>query len=120
MNDADFAGKVVLVTGGGRNIGRAIALSFAEGGAAVAGNTRASREDAENTAAEIRRNGGRAAVFMADVSNPAAVQTMVDGIVAQFGRLDVLVLNASVRKEVPFLEMSFDEWRKPLSTTLDG
>jgi 3-oxoacyl-[acyl-carrier protein] reductase len=116
----EFADKVVLVTGGGKNIGRAIALSFAEGGATVAVNTRASREDAENVCGEIRKIGGKAAVFMADISDAAAVKSMVEGVVKQFGRLDVLVLNASVRREVPFLQMTFEEWRRPLSTTLDG
>jgi 3-oxoacyl-[acyl-carrier protein] reductase len=116
----ELAGKVALVTGAGRNIGRAIALELAAGGAAVAVNTRASREDAEKVVAEIRAAGGQAAVFMADVADANAVNAMVANVVKQFGRIDMLVLNASVRKETPFIDMSFDEWRNILAITLDG
>jgi len=116
----ELAGKVALVTGAGRNIGRAIALALAEGGAAVAVNTRKSREDVDGTVQAIRAAGGQAEVFMADIADGAAVQSMVDGIVKRFGRVDFLVLNASVRTERPFLELSYEEWRTPLSITLDG
>ena len=116
----ELAGKVALVTGAGRNIGRATAIALAEGGAAVAVNTRKSREDAEKVAQEIRAAGGQAEVFMADIADGAAVRAMVDGVVKRFGRVDFLVLNASVRTERPFLELTYDEWRVPLSITLDG
>ncbi len=116
----ELAGKVALVTGASRNIGRAIALSLAAGGAAVAVNTRASREDAEKVAQEIRAAGGRAEVFVADIADAGAAKTMVKAIVERFGRVDILVLNASVRTEKPFLELSYEEWRIPLSITLDG
>ena len=118
--DKELAGKVALVTGAGRNIGRATAIALAEGGAAVAVNTRKSREDAEKVAQEIRSAGGQAEVFMADIADGAAVRAMVDGVVKRFGRVDFLVLNASVRTEKPFLELGYDEWRTPLSITLDG
>lgn len=120
MSDKELAGKVALVTGAGRNIGRAIALSLAGDGAAVAVNTRASREDAENVAGEIRTGGGQAEVFMADVADPAGVQAMVDGVIKRFGRLDILVLNAAYRNEVPFIDMTLEEWRRAMSVTLDG
>ena len=116
----EFAGKVALVTGAGRNIGRAIALTLAAGGAKVAVNTRASLENAEAVAQEIRDAGGQAQVYLADVADARAVQAMVDGVINQFGRIDILVLNASVRKEVRFTEMSFEEWRTVLSISLDG
>lgn len=116
----ELAGKVALVTGASRNIGRAIALSLAAGGAAVAVNTRASREDAEKVAQEIRAAGGQAEVFVADIADAGAAKTMVKAIVERFGRVDILVLNASVRTEKPFLELSYEEWRIPLSITLDG
>lgn len=116
----ELAGKVGIVTGASRNIGRAIALALAEGGAAVGVNARASREDAEKVAAEIRAAGGQAEVCMADIVDPQAVRAMVDTVVKRFGRLDFLILNASVRKETPFLEMSFEEWRSLISITLDG
>lgn len=116
----ELAGKVALVTGASRNIGRAIALALAQGGAAVAVNARSSHEDAQNVVGEIRDTGGRADAFMADISDPAQVAAMVDGTLQRYGRIDILVLNASVRKETPFREMSFEEWRSLLSITLDG
>jgi len=116
----ELSGQVALVTGSGRNIGRAIALALSAGGAAVAVNTRASRDAVESVAHEIRESGGRAAVFMADVSDAAQVKAMVEGIWHAFGRLDILVLNASVRQEVPFLDMAFEEWRRTMALSLDG
>ena len=116
----ELAGRVALVTGAGRNIGRSIALALAAGGAAVAVNTRASRDDAERVAQDIRAAGGKAQVFMADITAADQVKAMADGVVGQFGKIDILVLNASVRREVPFVDMDFDEWRKVMSTSLDG
>ncbi len=116
----ELAGKVALVTGAARNIGRATALALAAGGAAVAINTRASVEDAEKVAQEIRAAGGQAEVYVADIANAGAVKTMADAILKRFGRIDILVLNASVRSEKPFLELTYDEWRLPLGITLDG
>lgn len=116
----ELAGKVALVTGASRNIGRAIARALAAGGAAIAVNARSSREDADAVAAEIRAAGGQADVFMADIADAAAVKTMVGGIMRRFGRVDMLVLNASVRTEKPFTELSYEEWRMPLTITLDG
>jgi 3-oxoacyl-[acyl-carrier protein] reductase len=116
----ELAGKVALVTGASRNIGRSIALSLAAGGAAVAVNARASKDDADKVVREIRAAGGQAETFLADIVDAAAVKAMVEGAVKRFGRLDFLVLNASVRKETPFIDMSFDEWRSLLSITLDG
>jgi 3-oxoacyl-[acyl-carrier protein] reductase len=116
----ELAGKVALVTGASRNIGRAIALALAAGGARVAVNTRASRDDAQKVVQEIRGAGGEAELFMADIADPAAVKAMVDGVIGRFGGVDHLVLNASVRSEKPFTEMTYEEWRLPLSITLDG
>jgi 3-oxoacyl-[acyl-carrier protein] reductase len=116
----ELAGKVALVTGASRNIGRATALALAHAGAAVAVNTRASREDAEKVVEEIRAAGSQAELCMADICEPGAVKAMVDAIVSRFKRLDILVLNASVRSEKAFTEMTYEEWRLPLSITLDG
>ncbi|MCI3950935.1 MAG: beta-ketoacyl-ACP reductase [Burkholderiales bacterium] len=116
----ELAGKVALVTGASRNIGRAIALALAQGGAALAVNARAARDDAEKVAGEIRAAGGQAEVCMADIADATQVGAMVQGIVKRFGGIDILVLNASVRKETPFRDMSFEEWRSLLSITLDG
>ena len=116
----ELTGKVALVTGASRNIGRATALALAGAGAAVAVNTRASRQDAENVVRDIRAADGEAELYMADISEPGAVKSMVDAIVGRFKRLDILVLNASVRSEKPFTEMTYEDWRLPLSITLDG
>jgi 3-oxoacyl-[acyl-carrier protein] reductase len=116
----ELTGKVALVTGAGMNIGRATALALAAAGATVAVNTRASRESAECVVQEIRAAGGQAEVFMADVADAAQVQRMADGVIQRFGKIDILVLNASVRRETRFIDMTFDEWQVPLSISLDG
>jgi 3-oxoacyl-[acyl-carrier protein] reductase len=116
----ELAGKVALVTGAAKNIGRATALELAKAGAAVAVNTRNSVEDAKKVVADIRAAGGQAELYVADIADPGQVKSMADGVMQQFGRVDFLVLNASVRTEKPFLELSYDEWRVPLSITLDG
>lgn len=120
MDNKTLSGKVALVTGAAKNIGRATALMLAADGAAVAVNALSSREEGEQVVKEIRDAGGQAGLFMADITDAAAVADMVAGIIGQFGRLDILVLNASYRKETPFLEMSFEQWRHPLSISLDG
>ena len=116
----ELAGKVALVTGAGINIGRATALALAKAGASVAVNTRAAREAAEGVVQEIRSAGGQAEICMADVADADQVQKMVDAVLKRFGKIDILVLNASVRRETRFTDMSFEQWRVPLSISLDG
>ena len=121
MADAsELAGKVALVTGGARNIGRAIARALAAGGAAVMVNARSSREDAEQTVALIKAAGGRAVPYFADVTDAREVAAMVEALLGEFGRLDMLVNNAAVRAEVPFADMKLEDWRRVVSTVLDG
>jgi 3-oxoacyl-[acyl-carrier protein] reductase len=119
-NKGELAGKVALVTGGARNIGRAISIELAKAGAAVAVNTRSSMEDGESVVQEIRSAGGQAELYAADIANASAAKSMVENALKRFGRIDFLILNASVRSERPFLELSYEEWRTPLSITLDG
>jgi 3-oxoacyl-[acyl-carrier protein] reductase len=116
----ELAGKVALVTGAARNIGRAIARSLAAGGAAVMVNANTSRAEAEQTVAMIEAAGGRAALHIADVTDAAAVAALVEATVKRFGRLDFLVNNAAVRAETTFAEIRFEDWRRVLSTILDG
>jgi 3-oxoacyl-[acyl-carrier protein] reductase len=116
----ELAGKIALVTGAGQNIGRATALELAAAGATVAVNTRASRAAAEEAVAQIKAAGGQAELCMADIADAAQVQHMTEGIIARHGRIDILVLNASVRRETRFTDMSFEQWRVPLSISLDG
>jgi 3-oxoacyl-[acyl-carrier protein] reductase len=116
----ELAGRVAVVTGSARNIGRAIALALADGGAAVLVSARRSRPEAEAVAAEIRGQGGRAAAALADVGDPASAGGLIESAVKQFGRLDILVNNASVRRETDLANLEYAEWREILATTLDG
>ena len=116
----ELAGKVALVTGGARNIGRAIARALAAGGATVMVNARTSRAQAEETVAMIEQAGGKAALHIADVTDPRAVAAMVEATVRRFGRLDALVNNAAVRMETPFEQITLEEWRRVLGIVLDG
>lgn len=116
----ELAGKVALVTGGARNIGAATALALADAGCAVAINTRASREDGDAIVKQIRDAGGQAELYLADIADGKAARAMVDAVISRFGKVDILVLNASVRKETPFLETSFEEWRGIMGISHDG
>jgi 3-oxoacyl-[acyl-carrier protein] reductase len=116
----ELAGKVALVTGAARNIGRAIARSLAAGGATVMVNAKTSRGEGDKTVAMIESAGGKAALHLADITNPEEVAALVEASVKRFGRLDFLVNNAAVRFETPFEKMSFEEWRRVLSIVLDG
>ena len=116
----EFAGKVALVTGAARNIGRAIALALASGGAKVAVNTRSNLGEARGVVDEIRALGADGEAYVADVAEPAQVRVMVDAVLKRFGRLDILVLNAAIREHVHFDQISFEDWRRVLSTNLDS
>ena len=116
----DLSGRVAIVTGSGRNIGRAIALALAQAGAMVVVNARSSSPEVESVVEEIRRAGGRAVAKLADVANPDAVVTLIETAIREGGRLDILVNNVGVRKETPFAELNFREWRDILSTILDS
>ena len=116
----ELAGKVALITGAAKNIGRATALELAKAGAAVAVNTRNSVAEAAQVVKEIQAAGGQAEMYVADIADGKQAKAMVDSVLKKFGRVDFLVLNASVRTEKPFLELSYEEWRTPLAITLDG
>jgi 3-oxoacyl-[acyl-carrier protein] reductase len=116
----ELAGHVALVTGAGRNIGRAIATALAGGGAAVVVNVRQNREEATEVVAEIEAAGGKAIAAIADVVDEKAVQGMVADAVEKFGRIDYLVNNAALRRERTFDEMTFAEWREVQGVILDG
>jgi 3-oxoacyl-[acyl-carrier protein] reductase len=116
----DLEGRVALVTGGARNIGRAIALALAGDGAAVVVNARTAKADAQAVADEIAASGGRALVHVADVTDPAAVDVMAAAAVKAFGRLDILVNNAAVRDVTTIDDIDFARWRQVTGTILDG
>lgn len=120
MSEKELSGRVALVTGAGRNIGRAIAMHLAAGGAAVVVNVRSNRDEAEQVVAEIERDDGKAMVAVANVTDEQAVAAMVAEAVRQFGRIDYLVNNAALRQERAFEEMSYAEWRAVLAANLDS
>ena len=111
---------VALVTGAGRNIGREIALALAASGHAVAVNVRTSVAEGRAVVNEIERSGGRALLCVADVGDRAAVGAMVDAVTQAWGRLDVLVNNAAVRREAALAELSAADWHDTLRVVLDG
>ena len=116
----ELADKVAIVTGAGRNIGRAIALALADGGASIMVNARSNHAEAEAVAREIEAAGGKATVHIGDVADAQAVLAMADAAVKQFGRIDILINNAALRREKRFAEMDYAEWREILDVTLDG
>lgn len=113
-----LAGRVALVTGSGRRIGRDIALELAAQGASIVVNYRTSTSEAEGVAAEIVKLGRGARAVQADVSKRADVQRLVDEVESEFGRLDILVNNAGMFQHVPFEQITDDQWNHILATNL--
>jgi NAD(P)-dependent dehydrogenase (short-subunit alcohol dehydrogenase family) len=118
--DLGLRGKVALVTGGARDIGREISLTLAAEGATVAVNYAHSKAEAEATVAEIRQRGGEATAYGADVANHAAVTAMVNDVIAAHGRIDVLVNNAGFLESRLFLETRPEEWTRQIDVGLYG
>ncbi|HET6468280.1 MAG TPA: SDR family oxidoreductase [Geminicoccaceae bacterium] len=112
--------RVAIVTGSSRNIGRATALLLARDGAAVVINARSAGAEAEAVAHEVRAGGGRAAVCLADIATEEGAGRLAEAAVAAFGRIDILVNNAAVRRETPFAGMTLAEWREIVGLILDG
>jgi 3-oxoacyl-[acyl-carrier protein] reductase len=113
-------GRVALITGGARNIGRALAREFAQAGATVAINTRSSIDEANALASKLRDGGHNAIAIAADVRDRAAVDAMIGTIAGEFGRLDILINNAVAHGYAAFEDMSFERWEETLAVTLHG
>jgi NAD(P)-dependent dehydrogenase (short-subunit alcohol dehydrogenase family) len=111
-------GRVALVTGAGRNLGRAIALTFARAGAHVIVNARSNRDEAEAVAAEARTYGVQALACLADVSDERQVQAMMSEAFGAFDAIDILVNNAAIRPRQSFLEITSSDWERVLRTNL--
>src|SRR5215468_2460375 len=106
MSEKELAGKVAVVTGAGRNIGRAIALNLAQAGAAVVVNVRSNKTEADNVLREIEAAGGKAAVVLGDIDEEKTAMALADTALKKFGRIDFLINNAALRREKPITEMN--------------
>ena len=113
-------GKVALVTGASRGIGKGVAEVFAEEGADVAINDIEICQAAEDVAASVRCKGRRAMTVRADVANRAEVEAMVDRVWSELGPIDILVNNAGIETIVPFLEITDEQWTRLVDVNLRG
>jgi NAD(P)-dependent dehydrogenase (short-subunit alcohol dehydrogenase family) len=113
-------GKVALITGASRGIGKGIAEVFAAEGADVAINYVANGQAAEDVAAWVRCQGRRAMTVKADVANRAEVESMVDQVWSELGPIDVLVNNAGIETIVPFLDLTDEQWTRLVDVNLRG
>src|SRR6478609_1244903 len=120
MPDNELAGRVAVITGAGRSIGRAMALELAAGGAAVVVNVRSNRAEADAVVKEIESKGGKAMAALADVTDAQAVNAMAAAALKKFGRIDCLINNVAQRGEKAIEDMSFEEWRLITGVVLDG
>ena len=118
--DKELVGKVAVVTGAGRNIGRAIALDLAAGGAAVVVNARSNRAEADAVTREIEAAGGKAVSVLGDIGHPKTAEALAAAALKKFGRIDILVNNAALRGEKSLDQMSYADWRAVMDVTLDG
>lgn len=111
-------GRTAIVTGSGRNIGRAIALAFAHAGANVVINGHRDRNALDAVVGEIEANGGRALAVLADIGKPEDIRRMVKAAERAFGRVDIAVSNAAIRREQGLLDMSLADWHNVINTNL--
>ena len=116
----NLSGKIALVTGAGRNIGRAIALTLARDGAAVAVNGRSDAAAVDEVVATIRAAGGTAIAAMADVADRDQARALAERVARELGGIDILVSNAGLRRQTAYLDISLAEWREIMSVALDG
>ena len=113
-------GRIALITGGSRGLGRGIALAFAEEGAKIAFNYLQAEDAAREVVGEIEQKGGEALARKADVTDSAEVEGLVDAALSRFGRIDILVNNAGIAAPRAFTEMTIDEWDGLLAVHLRG
>jgi len=113
-------GKVALITGSGRNIGRATALMLAREGANIVVNARSNQQEAESVAREVRDLGVKAVPILADVGSKTDVEALASKALSEFGRVDILINNAAIRPHKPFLEVTDEDWERVRNVVLDG
>lgn len=115
-----LTGKIAVVTGASRGIGKAIAKKFASMGATVIINYNGSKEKAQETKAEIESAGGKAAIYQCDVSDFEKCEVFIADVIKEYGRLDILVNNAGITKDGLLMKMSEEDFDKVLNTNLKG
>ena len=120
MSEHELTGRVAIVTGAGRNIGRAIARELASGGAALVVNARSNQKEADAVVRGIEAAGGQALAFVGDVADAAAMQRMAETAAARFGRIDFLINNAAIRRERPLEQMTVADFREVTGVILEG
>jgi 3-oxoacyl-[acyl-carrier protein] reductase len=113
-------GKVALVTGSGRNIGRSIAIALANDGADVVVHARTNQEEAKSVASEISALGRRSLDLLGDMGDRVSVENIMAKALDTFGRVDIVVNNAAIRPHKSFVEMSYEDWRNVIATDLDA
>jgi 3-oxoacyl-[acyl-carrier protein] reductase len=119
-DNKELAGKVAIVTGAGRNIGRAIALQLAQAGAAVVVNARANQAEADAVVHEIEAAGGKALAVIGEVGDPKTAEALAAAALKHCGRIDILVNNAALRRENSIDRIDYAEWREVMNATLDS
>lgn len=115
-----LTGKIALVTGASRGIGRQTAITLASYGAAVIVNYNGSKEKAEEVVSEIQANGGTASTYCCNVSDYTAVETMMKDLVKEYGRIDILINNAGITKDGLLMKMSEEDYDAVLDINLKG
>lgn len=115
-----LAGRTALITGSGRNLGRDTALTLAHAGANIVLNGHRDADALERVAEDVRAAGAQALCLLADVTDPDAVQAMVDQAQERFGSVDIAVSNVGLRLHQPLLEISVEDWRRTIETSLSS
>ena len=113
-------GKVAIVTGSGRNIGRSIALALAKDGADVIVHARSNQSEVQSVVSEITSLGRKSLGLLADMGDRVAVEKMMSDALGEFGRVDIVVNNAAIRPHKSFIDMEYEDWRNVLATDLDA
>lgn len=115
-----LTGKVAVVTGASRGIGKAIALKFASQGAMVVINYNGSKDRAEGVKNEIEAAGGKAVIYQCDVSDYEKCETFIQNVIKEYGSLDILINNAGITKDGLLMKMSEEDFDKVIETNLKG
>lgn len=114
----ELSGRAAIITGSANNIGRSVAVQLARAGASIVVHAKSNQSGVDETCRLVREAGGTAMAHLADLTNEAEAEGLVKAAIDAFGRIDILVNNAALRRNTPYLEMSLDQWNEVLSTNL--